>query len=70
MGAGPHLGARARVRLCSANKGGAARTAAVVVDRSLRKHRIVLNLGLAQRRAVAGDEDELGCGRGGGARCE
>ena len=35
--------------------------AAVVVHSSLRKHCIVLNLRLAQRRAVVGDEDELGC---------
>ena len=32
-----------------------------MVHSSLRKHSIVLDLGLAQRRAVVGDEDELGC---------
>jgi hypothetical protein len=37
--------------------------AAVVVHRRLGKHRIVLDLRLAQRRAVARDEDELGCER-------
>jgi len=32
-----------------------------VVHSGLRKHRIVLDLRLAERRAVVGDEDELGC---------
>ena len=40
--------------------------AAVVVDSGLRKHRIVLDLGLAEGRAVARDEDQLGCEREGG----
>jgi hypothetical protein len=33
---------------------------AVVVNRSLGKHSIVLNLGLAERRAVASNDDKLG----------
>ena len=32
-----------------------------MVHRCLREHGIVLNLGLAQRRAVASNQDELGC---------
>ena len=36
------------------------RTAGVVVDTSLGKHGVVLNLGLPQGRAVAQDDDELG----------
>lgn len=31
-----------------------------MVDRGLGKHGVVLKLGLAQRRAVGGDEDKLG----------
>jgi hypothetical protein len=31
-----------------------------VMDGSLRQHGVVLKLGLAQGRAVGGDEDELG----------
>ena len=34
-----------------------------VVDRDLGEHGVVLKLGLAQRRAVSGDEDELGLAR-------
>ena len=36
------------------------RTAGVVVDARLGEHGVVLNLRLAQRRAVVGDDDELG----------
>ena len=36
-------------------------TSSVVVDTSLGKHGIVLDLRLADGRAVAGDEDQLGC---------
>lgn len=37
------------------------RTSGVVMHGSLRQHRVVLDLRFAQRRAVAGDEDQLGC---------
>ena len=46
---------------------GRVRTARVVMHRGLRKHGIVLDLGFAQRRAVARDEDELGCASKGAA---
>ncbi len=39
-------------------------TAGVVVDTGLGEHGVVLNLGLANRGAVAGDEDQLGCAAG------
>lgn len=34
-----------------------------MVDRSLGQHRVVLQLRLAERRGVAGDEDQLGLAR-------
>lgn len=37
--------------------------ASVVVDGSLGQHRVVLQLGLAERRGVAGNEDQLGLAR-------
>ena len=39
-----------------------------VVYRRLRQHGVVLNLGLAQRRAVASDEDQLGYNKGRGTK--
>ena len=41
--------------------GGLRLTASVVVHASLRKHRVVLDLRLAERRAVARDQHELCC---------
>jgi len=35
--------------------------AGVVVDTGLGQHGVVLDLGLAKRRAVTGDDDQLGC---------
>ena len=67
----PRAAATGRARVHSTPRGflapgvGAARTARVVVHRRLGKHRVVLDLRFAQRRAVARDEDELGCANGG-----
>lgn len=38
-------------------------TARIVVNTGLGKHSVVLQLGLSERRAVAGDDDQLGCER-------
>lgn len=36
-------------------------TSSVVVDTSLGQHGVVLQFRLSQRRAVVGDDDQLGC---------
>lgn len=43
--------------------------AAVVVDGGLGHHAVVLELALAERRSVGGDEDELGFAGAEGLQC-
>jgi hypothetical protein len=53
-------------RCCMDSDGAGPLTASVVVDAGLGEHGVVLNLRLADSRAVVADDDQLGCGAKGG----